>query len=296
MRPRLAIFAATSILAFYTIWLVRTQDGTVQAAESTKSPTPNIQAAEKTATPEILNTAIPGSQDNPYLNPCTGEPFHTVLTGDAIETAQAQLDSFSGSQYVVAFTLRPDHAGTTAFAQYTAANIGKPLAIVLDGEVLTAPVIQAALTDSGTIQGNFTQENAKTLAAQLRSGALPAPVTLESVEETDDSIEAVFTVDVNANVSPAILSEIQRVMKRRLEELGVVEPVVDIVGEKIAVRLPKIRDDPLLFLTAIQKSGLLEFVDFSDVCSEPMPIDGMYILTDVQVARREMLSATPDSR
>jgi protein-export membrane protein SecD len=54
------------------------------------------------------------------------------------------------------------------------------MAIVLDGEVLSAPTINAQLTDGGIIEGQFTQEEAQTLALQLRSGALPIPLRVES--------------------------------------------------------------------------------------------------------------------
>jgi protein-export membrane protein SecD len=57
------------------------------------------------------------------------------------------------------------------------------MAIVLDGEVLSAPTIQARLTDGGVITGQFTEEEASTLALQLRSGALPIPLRVESTQE-----------------------------------------------------------------------------------------------------------------
>ena len=63
-------------------------------------------------------------------------------------------------------------------ARYTAENIGRRFAIVLDGKVLTAPVIQSAILDgTGQITGSFTVEEVTKLAIQLRSGALPAPLT-----------------------------------------------------------------------------------------------------------------------
>jgi SecD/SecF fusion protein len=76
--------------------------------------------------------------------------------------------------------LRP--AGAVAFAEITAANIGQRFAVVLDGEVLTAPVIQTAIPGGqGQITGEFTVEEAQTLAVLLNSGALPA--SLEVIEE-----------------------------------------------------------------------------------------------------------------
>ena len=59
------------------------------------------------------------------------------------------------------------------FGNFTRERIGEPMAIVLDAEVLSAPIIQAQLSSGGVITGQFTEEEANTLALQLRSGALP---------------------------------------------------------------------------------------------------------------------------
>lgn len=117
-------------------------------------------------------------------HPVTGEPFQTVFTGADLAAASAQLvPSQAGGtgQWQIAFEFVPDQA--QAFGEYTGSRIGEPMAIVLDGEVLSAPTIQARLEGSGVITGNFTQEEAQQLALQLRSGALPIPLSIESVEE-----------------------------------------------------------------------------------------------------------------
>jgi protein-export membrane protein SecD len=111
------------------------------------------------------------------VNPNTGLPFDTALTGAALQAAVAQLDPQSG-QWFIEFQLKPEFAAQ--FGGYTGARIGEPMAIVLDGEVLSAPTINAQLTDGGIIEGQFTQEEAQTLALQLRSGALPIPLRVES--------------------------------------------------------------------------------------------------------------------
>lgn len=83
-----------------------------------------------------------------------------------------------GSEAVVAFSLTSQ--GGKKFAELTAENVGKQLAIVLDGKVISAPVIKQAITGgSGTISGNFTIESAKELSMMLKSGAFVAPVTFE---------------------------------------------------------------------------------------------------------------------
>src|SRR6185369_9928271 len=59
----------------------------------------------------------------------------------------------------------------------TGANINKPLAIVLDGRIVSAPNIHSRITDNGQIEGGFTQQQAQDLSTVLRSGALPAGIT-----------------------------------------------------------------------------------------------------------------------
>ncbi len=96
------------------------------------------------------------------------------LTGASLDTAKVE----TGGEYgmpVVAFKFKPDAAGK--FSALTAANIGKHMAIVLDDKVFSAPVIKGRIGGgSGIIEGQFTPEDAKSLAIVLRAGALPAPV------------------------------------------------------------------------------------------------------------------------
>jgi protein-export membrane protein SecD len=74
---------------------------------------------------------------------------------------------------------RFDSNGGRKFGDATSQNVGKQFAIVLDGKVITAPVIQTAITGgSGIITGNFTTQSATDLALLLRAGALPAPLTV----------------------------------------------------------------------------------------------------------------------
>src|SRR5204863_8755979 len=69
--------------------------------------------------------------------------------------------------------------GFRKFAQATTENVGQPFAIVLDNEVISAPVIREPITaGSGQISGNFTVQAANELALLLRAGALPAPLTV----------------------------------------------------------------------------------------------------------------------
>ncbi len=95
-----------------------------------------------------------------------------AITGKDIRNARVGRDEFN--QPVVNFTL--SNQGGKIFEKVTAENIGKPLAIILDGRVISAPVIQAVIRDAGMITGQFTPQEAEDLAIVLRSGALPAGI------------------------------------------------------------------------------------------------------------------------
>jgi protein-export membrane protein SecD len=102
-----------------------------------------------------------------------------LVTGDMLVDASSGLDART-NQPVVNF--RFNQAGARRFADITRENVGRPFAIVLDNEVLSAPVIrEPILGGSGQISGNFTFESANELAVLLRAGALPA--ALKFLEE-----------------------------------------------------------------------------------------------------------------
>ena len=96
------------------------------------------------------------------------------LTGATLDTAKVE----TGGEYgmpVVAFKFKPEAAGK--FAALTGANVGKHMAIVLDETVFSAPLMKGRINGgSGIIEGQFTSDDAKSLAIVLRAGALPAPV------------------------------------------------------------------------------------------------------------------------
>ena len=101
-----------------------------------------------------------------------------VITGRDLKNASSGVDSQT-NQPDIGFTLKPEAA--RKFQNETRANLGRQLAIVLDGFVISAPTIQGVIYDRGQITGNFTPESAYDLALKLRSGALPA--SLEYQEE-----------------------------------------------------------------------------------------------------------------
>ena len=100
-----------------------------------------------------------------------------MVSGESLVDAQP---SFQDGQPVVSF--RFDTVGGRRFGKATTENVGRPFAIVLDGKVISAPVIQTAiLGGSGIISGSFTVHEVQDLSLLLRAGALPAP--LQVLEE-----------------------------------------------------------------------------------------------------------------
>jgi preprotein translocase subunit SecD len=101
------------------------------------------------------------------------------ISGDQLNSAQQSFDQQSNEPVVV---ISFNNEGGQKFARMTQANVGKPFAIILDGQVLSAPVInEPILGGTSQISGNFTVESANQLAIALNSGALP--VDLKIVEE-----------------------------------------------------------------------------------------------------------------
>jgi len=99
-----------------------------------------------------------------------------ILSGDNLLDAQPRMNNDT-NETVVSFTL--DRVGAKRFGKATSTGIGKQLAIVLDGKIISAPVIRDTIASgSGQISGGFTFQSATDLALLLRSGALPAPLNI----------------------------------------------------------------------------------------------------------------------
>jgi preprotein translocase subunit SecD len=102
-----------------------------------------------------------------------------IITGDSLVNASARPRTDGGAGWAVDFQL--DQEGARVFGEATTKNVGRPMAIVLDNVVISAPVIREPITGGrGQITGDFTDESAADLAVKLRAGALPAPVKFVS--------------------------------------------------------------------------------------------------------------------
>ena len=128
------------------------------------------------ARPDADRDAILAAQKNkqrmnedPYFVP-------TALTGRYVKGATLNFNSTSGSPEI---GLELTSEGATLFGEITKQNIGKQLAIYLDGAPISAPTVREEITGGkATISGNFTPESGKELVGRLNAGALPVPITL----------------------------------------------------------------------------------------------------------------------
>ena len=99
-----------------------------------------------------------------------------ILSGDNLLDAQPRMNNQT-NETVVSFTL--DRVGAKRFGKATSANIGRQLAIILDGKIISAPVVRDTIASgNGQISGGFTFQSATDLSLLLRSGALPAPLNI----------------------------------------------------------------------------------------------------------------------
>lgn len=129
-----------------------------------------------------INIEIPGVSDANAILDELGKPGslefqtqdgETVITGSDVETASAKSgqDSMGNNEYSVELVLTDE--GSEKFAEATSANIGNPISIIYDGETISSPTVESAIT-GGTayITGNFTYEEADNLASTIRIGGL----------------------------------------------------------------------------------------------------------------------------
>lgn len=117
----------------------------------------------------------------------TGQNYAaTNLTGKQLDNASVVFDPTTGAPTV---SLDFDSEGTALFAQITKDNVGKTVAIYLDGEVISAPTVNEQITTGeAVISGSFTLEEAKALAQRLNAGALPVPINLISQQQVGPTL------------------------------------------------------------------------------------------------------------
>lgn len=125
-----------------------------------------------------------------------GQPFTTIMTGAGLADAAPVIEGQIGTQWAVNFVLKGDGDGVDRFIEYVGSHSNQPMAIVLDGRLLSYPTIQpdlassarAGTMDGGIITGNFTRDEAQVLAAQLKYGALPIPLDIIAFDTIGPSL------------------------------------------------------------------------------------------------------------
>ncbi len=156
------------------------------AAIETLRGTGQLEFVDLGDNPERLGAGDEINTSNgPAENPTTDTVYETVMTGDKLKNVDVRRDPNTQKPYI-AFELTPE--GSKIFGEYSGKNIGKFLAIVMDKTILSAPVIQAKITDAGQITGNFTLDEAQNLAIQMKYGALPVPLKVVDVRTVGPSL------------------------------------------------------------------------------------------------------------
>ncbi|MGH2541486.1 MAG: preprotein translocase subunit SecD, partial [Ardenticatenaceae bacterium] len=143
-----------------------------------------------------INTSDqPAEEQDPSL-----PTFDTILTGAQLKPGSAVVFDPTTNQPIIQFAFEDGEPAQT-LQEFTRENVGGYLAITVDKEVISAPVIRSELPGSGVIEGNFTIDEAEAIVLQLKYGALPVP--LEVIENRTvgatlgtDSVEQSFIAGV----------------------------------------------------------------------------------------------------
>jgi preprotein translocase subunit SecD len=143
---------------------------------------PMLQALAATDTPSLVRVPVntPEQICRRFQPQCLPVFKRVVVGGEDLDDAKATFEQQQGGRPIISFTFNA--AGGRAFCAATRANVNKRLAIQLDNEIISAPVVQSPICGgSGIITGSFTTQQTQEQALLLRSGALPA--TLSIIEE-----------------------------------------------------------------------------------------------------------------
>ena len=152
-----------------TTFLAPTREGMQALRAANPKAYEDIQSANPRLTPEQVCRR--------YQPQCLPVFKRVIVGGEDLDDAKATFEQQQGGRPIISFTFNA--AGGRAFCAATRANIGKRLAIQLDNEIISAPVVQSAICGgSGIITGTFTTQQTQEQALLLRSGALPATLTI----------------------------------------------------------------------------------------------------------------------
>jgi len=181
-----------------TTMMVPTREGMQELRRSNPKAWEEIQAANPRMSPEQICRR--------YQPQCLPVLKRVIVGGEDLDDAKSTFESQQGGRPIISFTFNT--AGGRAFCNATRQNIGKRLAIQLDGEIISAPVVQSAICGgSGIITGQFTTQQTQEQALLLRSGALPATLTIieERTVGADLGADAIHAGTVAALVGTALV-------------------------------------------------------------------------------------------
>lgn len=182
-----------------TTHMVPTREGMQELRRSNPKAWDEIQAANPRMSPEQICRR--------FQPQCLPVLKRVVVGGEDLDDAKATFEQQQGGRPIISFTFNA--AGGRAFCAATRANIGKRLAIQLDNEIISAPVVQGAICGgSGIITGTFTTQQTQEQALLLRSGALPATLTIieERTVGADLGADAIRDGTVAALVGTALVA------------------------------------------------------------------------------------------
>jgi preprotein translocase subunit SecD len=164
--------------------------GSPSAVSATETATaiPPTQTPTIQASPTAGTTTPPGTTATTGPTPTTGPTgtpvpvvYKAMMTGSSLIESSIAVSKDTLGNYQINFSLNSD--GTKVFSDFTTAHVNEYLAIVLDGTIISDPVIQNPITSgSGVIQGSFTYDTANNLAISLRYGSLPVPMKVAQSE------------------------------------------------------------------------------------------------------------------
>lgn len=199
-----------------------------------------VERAQKDGVPEG-DTILHERVVNKETGQVTKVPYlikdRSLLTGDTIRDARVSIGDFN-EPYV---TVRFDPAGTRLFDQITAEHVKKRLAILLDGTVYSAPVIQERISGGNAqITGRFSMQEANDLAIVLKAGALPAPVTIiqnltVGPSLGQDSIEAGIRATILAGLAVVLFMALYYRLSGLIANVALIVNLVILVGALAAL-------------------------------------------------------------
>ena len=181
-----------------TTTLIPTREGMQALRANNLKAYDEIQAANPRLTPEQICRR--------YQPQCLPAFKRVVVGGEDLDDAKSTFEQQQGGRPIISFTFNT--AGGRAFCAATRQNIGKRLAIQLDNEIISAPVVQSSICGgSGIITGQFTTQQTQEQALLLRSGALPATLTIieERTVGADLGADAIHAGTVAAIVGTVLV-------------------------------------------------------------------------------------------